>query len=147
MRKQLRGMQAQIKYLQFMKDLHNQKTFRRKQVEADYKISTSICTVLAKRGFITADSEGISKWIGKEPSMELVVAVLSDIRLTNRTYVHDARNKFKNQLKLQTIRKAPAPTPMPVVDEPDYDNSNSKMLLIMAVGLVIGFLIATAIWK
>jgi cobalamin synthase len=50
-------------------------------------------------------------------------------------------------LTIKPIRKAPEPTPMPVVDEPDYDNSNSKMLLIMAVGLVIGFLIATAIWK
>jgi len=51
------------------------------------------------------------------------------------------------QLTIKPIRKAPTPTPMPVVDEPDYDNSNSKMLLIMAVGAAIGFLIATAIWK
>jgi hypothetical protein len=45
------------------------------------------------------------------------------------------------------MKRAERPQPVPVVDEPDYDNSNSKMLLIMAVGLVIGFLIATAIWK
>ena len=147
MRKQTRGMQAQIKYLQFMRHLYNEKTFSRKQAEANYKISTSICTVLAKRGFIVADSEGLNKWVGKEPSMELVVAVLSDIRLTNRTYVHDARNKPKNQLKLQPIRKAPAPAPMSVTAEPECDTTNSKMLVIFAVGALIGFMIATIIWK
>jgi hypothetical protein len=147
MRKQTRGMQAQIKYLQFMRHLYNEKSFNRKQVEANYKISTSICTVLAKRGFIVTDGEGLNKWVGKEPSMELVVAVLSDIRLTNRTYVHDARNKPKNQLKLQPIRKAPLPTPMPIVREAECDTSNSKIFLILAVGAVVGFIIATIIWK
>jgi hypothetical protein len=33
------------------------------------------------------------------------------------------------------------------VDEIDFDTSNSKMILIMAVGLVVGFMIATIIWK
>jgi len=32
-------------------------------------------------------------------------------------------------------------------EEPECDNSNSKMLLIMAVGAIIGFMIATIIWK
>jgi hypothetical protein len=34
-----------------------------------------------------------------------------------------------------------------IYEEPECDNSNSKMLLIMAVGAIIGFMIATAIWK
>jgi len=32
-------------------------------------------------------------------------------------------------------------------EEPECDNSNSKMLLIMMVGAIIGFMIATIIWK
>jgi hypothetical protein len=41
----------------------------------------------------------------------------------------------------------PADAPKPVVQEAECDTSNSKMFLILAVGAVIGFLIATAIWK
>jgi hypothetical protein len=32
-------------------------------------------------------------------------------------------------------------------EEPECDTSNSKMILILAVGAVIGFMIATIIWK
>jgi hypothetical protein len=34
-----------------------------------------------------------------------------------------------------------------VHEEPECDNTNSKMILIMAVGAIIGFMIATIIWK
>ncbi len=53
------------------------------------------------------------------------------------------------QMTIAPVRKAPAstPTPTPIVHEAECDNSNSKMLLIMAIGAVIGFMIATAIWK
>jgi hypothetical protein len=146
MRKQTRGMQAQLKYLQFMKEMYNQTTFNRKQIESDYKISTSICTVLSKRGFITTDSQGYHKWIGKEPSMELVVSVLSDIRSVNRTYVKQARIK-PQQLTIKSIKRVERTQPVPVKEEPIYDTSNSKMLIILAVGTMIGFLVATLIWK
>jgi len=32
-------------------------------------------------------------------------------------------------------------------EEPECDTSNSKMILIFAVGAVIGLMIATIIWK
>jgi hypothetical protein len=32
-------------------------------------------------------------------------------------------------------------------EEPECDTSNSKMFLILAVGAVVGFMIATIIWK
>jgi len=34
-----------------------------------------------------------------------------------------------------------------IYEEPEYDNSNAKMMLIMAAGAIIGFMIATLIWK
>jgi hypothetical protein len=51
------------------------------------------------------------------------------------------------QLTIKQMRKVPADTFKPVVQEAECDNSNSKMFIILAVGAVIGFLIATAIWK
>jgi hypothetical protein len=48
---------------------------------------------------------------------------------------------------MQPIRKAPVPTPVPAVREAECDTSNSKMILILASGAVIGFMIATLIWK
>jgi hypothetical protein len=32
-------------------------------------------------------------------------------------------------------------------EEPECDTSNSKILLILAVGAMVGFMIATIIWK
>jgi len=32
-------------------------------------------------------------------------------------------------------------------EEPECDTSNSKILLILAVGAMVGFIIATIIWK
>jgi hypothetical protein len=51
------------------------------------------------------------------------------------------------QLTIKQIRKVPADAPRPIVKEAECDTSNSKMFLILAVGAVVGFMIATIIWK
>jgi hypothetical protein len=56
--------------------------------------------------------------------------------------------RYGKRIKMNSTSQLQLPVQsIPVVHEDKCDNSNSKMLLIMAVGLVIGFLIATAIWK
>jgi hypothetical protein len=45
------------------------------------------------------------------------------------------------------IKRVERTQPVPVKEEPIQDTSNSKLLLIMAVGAAIGFLVATIIWK
>jgi hypothetical protein len=35
----------------------------------------------------------------------------------------------------------------PDVDLLNYDRSNSKMIMLLTVGVILGFLIATIIWK
>jgi len=32
-------------------------------------------------------------------------------------------------------------------EEPECDTSNSKMFVILAIGAIVGFMIATIIWK
>jgi len=134
------------KYLEALKYMANRNYFHSKQTAKQFQITHTFFCVCTELGLLRrGPSNGTYAWnLSREPMSSDVESI--DLRLKAKMNAH--RNKKASaQLTIKPIRKAPAPTPMPVVDEPDYDNSNSKMLLIMAVGLVIGFLIATAIWK
>jgi hypothetical protein len=146
MKNHLRGNAAQQKYVQFMNDIYQQKIFNRRMMETQYNISHSLCTQLTKRGFIIQFGNDQHKWVGEEPSLALAMEVLKDIRTTNRHYTKKINEK-PNQLTIKPIRKAPVTIPQPIVKEAEYDNSNAKMMLIMAAGAIIGFMIATLIWK
>jgi hypothetical protein len=146
MKTNLRGIAAQQKYLQFMNELYAQKNFNRRIMEGKYKISHSICTELAKRGYIVIDKKDQWRWIGQEPSVSLAIDVLKGIRVQNK-YRTQSKKTTTTQLSIKPIRKAPAPTSMLPVDEIDFNTSNSKMFLILAVGAIVGFIIATIIWK
>jgi hypothetical protein len=69
------------------------------------------------------------------------------IRAYNKT--SELKPKQPGQLKLQPIKRIERVATMPVrvQEEPIHDTSNSKMLLILGAGLLIGFMIATIIWK
>jgi hypothetical protein len=82
-------------------------------------------------------------WIvRREPLASDVVAIRKRLAAYNTT-----ARQSNGQLKLTPIKRVERTQPAPVQQEPECDNSNSKMLLIMAVGAVIGFMIATIIWK
>jgi hypothetical protein len=51
------------------------------------------------------------------------------------------------QLTIQPIKRVERTQPVRVQEEPIHDTSNSKMFIILAVGAMVGFLIATIIWK
>jgi hypothetical protein len=133
------------KYLKVLNDMANQTEFSGRQLVKKHRVASNIITSLVDVGLILKVKQpGVYKWIANRPP------TTADVRMIQKN-LKARRLAFETnvdtQLLFNTIRKAPAPTPMPVVHEPDYDTSNSKMILIMAVGLVIGFLIATAIWK
>lgn len=146
MKTHARGIAAQEKYLQFMNDLYHQKLFNRRMMEMEYKISHQICTQLTKRGFIVLHNSEQYKWIGKEPSMQLAIDILIDVRNNNKYYLKSKKNT-PNQLVINPVKKMERTIHQPVQEEVIHDTSNSKIVLILAVGAVIGFLIATLIWK
>jgi hypothetical protein len=132
-----------------LSDISQRQEFNARAFVLQYRVGSGVVTALHDLGLITKVSQGQYKWIANRPPNVADVRLIQK-KLKERRLLLEASKTGQlapQQLTIKPIRKAPAPTPMPVVDEPDYDNSNSKMLLIMAVGLVIGFLIATAIWK
>lgn len=146
MRKQTRGMQAQNKYLDFMLKLHSLPTFNRRVIENEYKISHAVCTHLTKRGYIVQKATDQWHWIGNAPTMALVDSIRGSIYLDQQNCKKAKRTKVQ-QLTIAPIKRVERTTPVPVQQEPIHDTSNSKMLIILAVGTIVGFLIATLIWK
>jgi hypothetical protein len=131
------------KYYNFMLELYNKKEFDIKEMMREHRIGSRVITLMRESNMIKRQGRH-TKWIAEMPTQAVANAFAKECLKQSR--IANAQSKAgEQQMIIAPIRKAP--TPIPVVDEPDYDNSNSKMLLIMAVGLVIGFLIATAIWK
>ena len=147
MTQNLRGIQAQEKYVRFMKQLYAQKVFNRRAMENEYKISHQICTQLAKRGFILLQNLDEYRWVGNEPTNDLAIDILTTMRANNRAYAQRAKKSPPHRLTIKPIKRVERTQPVPVKEEPIHDTSNSKMLIILAVGTMIGFLIATLIWK
>jgi hypothetical protein len=134
------------KYMLVLQHIYAQRTFNPRQTVREFKISNNFLTAGKEIGLFKRVGESEYAWTLDRPAL---IKDAQDIQVRVRSYTqtHRLKSKSKTQLTIKPIRKAPAPTSMPVVHEVECDNSNSKMLLIMAVGLVIGFLIATAIWK
>jgi hypothetical protein len=133
------------KYYNFMLELYNQKEFDIKEMMREHRIGSRVITLMRESNMIKRQGRH-TKWIAEMPTQAVANAFAKECLKQSR--IANAQSKAgEQQMIITPIRKAPAPAPIPVMHEPDCDNSNSKMLLIMAVGLVIGFLIATAIWK
>ena len=139
----MRNTFAKQGYLQVLTWVSQQPHFTNKDLLARFPVSKSLIYDMNKLAYIKKLEKSVYKWnLDRDPKVSDVNTLRRKVNQHNRL-----SKKYPKQLTIQPIHKATAPTPVLVVDEADYDNSNSKMLLIMAVGLVIGFLIATAIWK
>lgn len=164
MKKQLRGISAKNKYLEFMLKLHSLHTFNRRQIESEYRISHAVCSHLSKRGYITQEEKDQWRWIGNAPTMILVDSIRGSIYLDQKQ-CKEEKKKRVTQLTINSIKNpqhqaraqaiideakrivAERTQSVPAKDEPIHDTSNSKMLLILAAGALLGFMIATLIWK
>lgn len=131
------------KYMNAMLYACAQTEFQSREFAKAFRISHNVITAMHELGLIQKVGNGKYCWVvRREPLASDVVAIRKRL-----TAYNVAAKQNNGQLKLTTIRKAPVDTPQPIVKEPEYDNSNSKMLLILAVGAMIGFMIATIIWK
>jgi hypothetical protein len=151
--KQARGNKAERRYLEFMNELYTLKQFSRRDMEEKYSISRSLCTSLYRKDYLVIvgknyNGSSIWKWIGPEPTIELAHNIIEEHRKQMKERRRMKRiEKQSTQLSIKPIRKAPVFTHKPIVHEAECDTSNSKMLLILAVGAMVGFMIATIIWK
>jgi hypothetical protein len=133
-----------LHYKHSIEKIYSKPKFNAKEWLAYQKIGAAIIPAMRELGMIQKLGEGEYKWmLYRAPDEEDVKMILLRIK------ARDVQQRKKNstQLTIKPIRKAPVSTPEPIVKEAEYDTSNSKMLLIMAAGAVIGFMIATLIWK
>ena len=132
------------KYMQLMHEIANQPHFKGSEIVRKHNVASNIITAMMDTGLITKIDLGRYKWIMNRQPINSDAKLVSHALRIRRLNTDSIK---AGQLTLQPIRKAPVPTPTPVVREAECDTSNSKMILIMAVGLVVGFMIATIIWK
>jgi hypothetical protein len=131
------------KYMNAMLYACAQPEFQSRQFAKAFKISHNVITAMHELGLIQKVGNGKYCWIvRREPLASDVVAIRKRLAAYNAT-----ARQSNGQLKLTPIKRVERTQPAPVQQEPECDNSNSKMLLIMGVGAIIGFMIATIIWK
>jgi hypothetical protein len=131
------------KYMNAMLYACAQPEFHSREFSKAFKISHNVITAMHELGLIQKVGNGKYYWvIRREPLASDVVAIRKRLAAYNTT-----ARQSNGQLKLTPIRKAPVSTPEPIVKEAECDTSNSKMMLILAVGAMVGFIIATIIWK
>jgi hypothetical protein len=133
-----------IHYKRSIERIYSKPTFNAKEWISNYKIGAAIIPAMRELGMIQRVGEGEYKWmLYRAPEDDDIKLILMRIKARDM----QQRKKKSTQLTIKPIRKAPLPTPMPIVREAECDTSNSKMFLILAVGAVVGFMIATIIWK
>jgi hypothetical protein len=133
------------KYYDFMMELYTAKEFDVKDMQRKYRIGSRVVTLMREAKMIKREGE-VTKWIGNAPTQAIVNSMVKECLKQSR--IDQAQSKAgMQQMTIAPVRKAPTPTPIPVVHEAECDNSNSRIFLALAAGAVIGFMIATAIWK
>ena len=131
------------KYMNAMLYACAQPEFHSREFAKAFKISHNVITAMHELGLIQKVGNGKYCWIiRREPLASDVVAIRKRLTAYNTT-----ARQSNGQLKITPIRKTPISTPEPIVKEAECDTSNSKIILILAVGAIVGFMIATIIWK
>ena len=134
------------KYLEALKYMADRNAFHGKLTAEQLKITNTFFSVCMELGLLRrAALNGTYAWnLSREPMLSDVDSIC--LRLKAKMQAHRQR-KSSTQLTIKPIRKAPVTTPQPIIKEIECDTSNAKMMLIMAAGAIIGFMIATLIWK
>jgi hypothetical protein len=133
------------KYYEFMCALHAMQEFDIKQMRNEYRVGARLITLMREHNMIKRDGN-VTRWIGDKPTQAIAVAFAKECLKESR--IANAQSKAgTQQLTIKPIKRVERTQLAPVQEEPECDNSNSKMLLIMAIGAAIGFMIATIIWK
>jgi hypothetical protein len=152
------------KYMMVLQYICGQPTFHSKNTMRQFKVSNNFLTAGKEIGLFKQVGKSEYKWnLSRPPIMSDVHDI--QVRVRSYTQTHRLKSKPTPQLTINSIKnpqlKARAQS---IIDEakqivaerqqsivqhhqPECDTSNSKMFLILAVGAVVGFMIATIIWK
>jgi hypothetical protein len=131
------------KYMNALLYACTQREFTGREFHQAFKINHNVLTAMNELGIVFKFRPGHYRWqLMRKP-------LQSDVEsIRKRITAYNTSNKQESpQLTIKPIRKAPVSTPEPIVKEAEYDTSNSKILLILAVGAMVGFMISTIIWK
>jgi hypothetical protein len=133
------------KYLEALKYMADKNAFHGKLTAEQLKITNTFFSVCIELGLLRkAALNGTYAWnLSREPMMSDVESICLRLRAKMQAHRH---KKLSPQLTIKPIHKAPVQS-IPVVREAECDTSNSKVMLILGAGLLIGFMIATIIWK
>ena len=138
------------KYFNVLQFISEQKSFHSKTTLRQFKISNNFLTAGKDMGLFQRINESEYVWnLKRAPMVKDAHEIQLRIRAASTSARLKAKGQPKNQLKLQPIKRIERVAPMPVrvQEEPIHDTSNSKVIIILAVGAMVGFLIATIIWK
>jgi len=131
------------KYMNAMLFACGQAEFQSREFAKAFKISHNVITAMHELGLIQKVGNGKYCWVvRREPLPSDVIAIRKRMTAYNA-----AARQSNGQLKITAIKRVERTQPVPVQQEPIHDTSNSKMFIILAVGALLGFMIATLIWK
>ena len=123
-----------------------QPTFHSKITMRLFKVSNNFLTAGKELGLFKKIEQSQYKWnLSRQPMISDVQDI--QVRVRSYTQTHRLKSKPTPQLSIKTMKRIERVAPMPVQEDTTPDTSNSKMIVILAVGALIGFMIATIIWK
>ena len=133
------------KYYNFMMALYNAQEFDIRKTMKEHQVSSRLATLLRENRVIAKYGK-VTKWVGDMPTQAMANAYAKESLKVAR--ISKMQNSIApTQLTIKPIKRVERTQPVPVQQEPIHDTSNSKMFIILAVGTMIGFLVATLIWK
>ena len=138
--------QTKNKYMKALEYIHAQPTFHSKNTMRQFKVSNNFLTAGKELGLFKKIEQSQYKWnLSRQPMISDVQDI--QVRVRSYTQTHRLKSKPTPQLSIKTMKRIERVAPMPVQEDTTPDTSNSKMIVILAVGALIGFMIATIIWK
>ena len=133
-------------YMNVLIWVSQQPQFTNKDLLLHYPVSKSLIYDMHRLEFIKKVGTATYKWnLERNPTLGDVAALRRKVNRHNRLTKREGKQLTIQPIK--PIKRVERTQPVPVKEEPIHDTSNSKMFIILAVGTLIGFLIATLIWK
>ena len=138
---------TKTKYSAFINDCYHHVTFDKNLMRDTHEVSNNLLRAMTNKQIIRLDA-GTGTWIGATPNQIMMNEVFKEYkRLVDLDVSKRKLKPYGKQLTIKPIKRVERTQPVPVKQEPIYDTSNSKIFIILAVGTMIGFLVATLIWK
>lgn len=136
---------TKTKYYNFMIALYNAQSFDMDAMRQEHRVSNRLITLMKERGMIKRKNK-VTHWTGDMPTTAIANAFAKECFKQSRIANSQSKAGIA-QLTIKPIKRVEQTEPVRVQEEVIHDTSNSKVIIILAIGAMVGFLIATIIWK